>query len=61
LQQAGFGSWGPLIISAPAPGHLYLHKIDPLYAAPLSREALSQLMDEALSKAAIKVGNKSSI
>jgi hypothetical protein len=54
LQQAGLAPGDHLIISAPAPGHLYLHKIDPLYAAPLSREALSQLMYEAFEQSGYK-------
>lgn len=50
LQQAGLVPGDQVVISAPAPGHLYLHKIDPLYPASLSREALSQLMREAFEQ-----------
>ncbi len=54
LQQAGLVPGDRLIVSAPAPGHLYLHKIDPLYAAPLSSKALSQLMQEAFGQSGYK-------
>ena len=47
LQQAGFTVGDQLVISAPAPGHLYLHKFDPMQDELLSREELSQLMKQA--------------
>jgi tRNA G26 N,N-dimethylase Trm1 len=54
LQQAGLVPGDQLVISAPAPGHLYLHRIDPLYTGPLSHEALSQLMHEAFEQSGYK-------
>ncbi len=54
LQQAGLAPGDRLAIFAPAPGHLYLHKVDPLYATPLSHEALSQLMREAFEESGYK-------
>ncbi|MBE7473780.1 MAG: hypothetical protein DPW09_41050 [Anaerolineae bacterium] len=54
LQQAGLAPGDRLVVSAPAPGHLYLHKLDPLYAAPLSPKALSQLMREAFEQSGYK-------
>jgi hypothetical protein len=49
LQQAGLAPGDHLLISAPAPGHLYLHKVD-LSAEPLSREALSRLVRDAFEQ-----------
>lgn len=54
LQQAGLVPGDRIVVSAPAPGHLYLHKLDPLYAAPLSPKALSQLMQEAFGQSGYK-------
>jgi hypothetical protein len=54
LQQAGLAPGDQLVVSAPAPGHLYLHKLDPIYTAPLSREALSQLMQDAFEQSGYK-------
>jgi hypothetical protein len=50
LQQAGFAPGDRLVISVPAAGHLYLHKIDPSRTKPLSREALSRLLRDAFEK-----------
>ena len=50
LQQAGFTIGDQLVISALAPGHLYLHKFDPTQVELLSREDLSQLMKQAFSE-----------
>lgn len=49
LQQADLAPGDHLLISTPAPGHLYLHKID-LRAEPLPREALSQLRRDAFAQ-----------
>jgi hypothetical protein len=50
LQRAGFAPGDRLVISVPAAGHLYLHKIDPSQTKPLAREVLSQLLRDAFEK-----------
>ena len=57
LRQAGLAPGDHLLISAPAPGHLYLHKVD-LGAEPLSREALSWLVRDAFDQSGYDTRDK---